>query len=189
MSVLPEFEILKKKAEKKLSESLGGECCIHVVEGFNEETSLIIRNIDNIKFREELQYNNDEIEERMNRPGFVCVLIYLNKEPIAFEYGYMVAEGVFFSDSQATLIEGKGVGSTQFALEILYLYHKGYKVIQLTTEEIDEQGRLLRSFWERLGFVKIREDKNGNVDMELKLNNNTAIMLYQRYILPRYFFI
>jgi hypothetical protein len=185
MRDIPGFEVLKKSAEERLSKSLEGECKIQIIESFDKETSLIIHKIDNMKFRKELQYNQNEIVDRMNKPGFICVLIYLNEEPIAFEYGYNISDEVFFSDSQATLVEGKGIGSTQFALEILYLFHNGYDTIQLTTEELDEQGRSLRSFWERLGFVKIGEDKDGNVDMELKLSHDAAWLLYQKYILPR----
>ncbi|MCJ7731569.1 hypothetical protein MUP51_04575, partial [Candidatus Bathyarchaeota archaeon] len=105
-------------------------------------------------------------------------------EPIAFEYGYDVSEGVYFSDSQATLIEGKGVGTTQFALEILYLYQKGYTCVRLSTEEKDEMERALRSFWEHMGFVKLRED-GGNVDMELVLSPEAALRQYRKYIMPR----
>ena len=185
MSEIPEYEILEKKAEEKLGKALNGDARVKLVKGYDEETLRIIREIDHEKFREELQYNRDEIEERMRKSGFLCVLIYLDSAPIAFEYGYDLEDGVYFSDSQATLIEGKGVGTTQFALEILYLYHRGYRCVRLTTEELDEQGRELRSFWEKMGFVKLGEDKDGNVDMELKLTPEAAEYQYRRYILPR----
>jgi hypothetical protein len=185
MSQIPEYEILEKKAEEKLGKTLDGEARIKLVKGYDEETLRIIKAIDHKKFREELQYDRDEIEDRMRKPGFLCVLIYLNDDPIAFEYGYDLGDGVYFSDSQATLIEGKGVGTTQFALEILYLYHRGYRGVRLATEETDEQGRALRSFWEKMGFVKVGENEDGNVDMELKLTPEAAEYQYRRYILPR----
>lgn len=185
MTQIPDYEILEKMAEEKLSNRLDGESRIRLVKGFDEETLGIIREIDHEKFREELQYSGDEIEARMRKPGFLCVLIYLDGKPIAFEYGYDIEDGVYFSDSQATLIEGKGVGTTQFALEILYLYLRGYRKVQLTTEELDDQGRALRSFWERMGFVKLGEDEDGNVEMELELTPEAARYQYERYILPR----
>lgn len=185
MSQIPEYEILEQKAEEKLGKALGGETRIELIKEYNAETIRIIREIDHKKFREELQYSGDEIEERMKKQGFLCVLIYLNNEPIAFEYGYDMGDGVYFSDSQASLIEGKGVGTTQFALEILYLYHRGYSGVRLSTEEMDEQGRALRSFWEKMGFVKLGEDEDGNVDMELTLTPEAAEYQYRRYILPR----
>jgi len=61
------------------------------------------------------------IEQRMMKPGFLCLLVYLEDKPIAFEYGYDESDGVYFSDSQATLIEGKGVGTTQFARDTVSL--------------------------------------------------------------------
>jgi len=185
MTKIPSYMVLERMAEEKLSNRLGGESRIRLVKGYDEETLAIIRDIDHRKFREELQYSGDEIEERMRSPGFLCVLIYLDGRPIAFEYGYDIDEGVYFSDSQATLIEGKGVGTTQFALELLYLYQQGYRKVQLTTEELDEQGRALRNFWERMGFEKISENEDGNVEMEMELNPETAQYQYTRYIMPR----
>ena len=182
---IPEYEELKKTAEEKLRKSLNKDTSVVLVKGYDEEALRIIREIDNEKFREELQYSNEEIEERMKNPGFLCFLIYVEGKPIAFEYGYDIGDGVYFSDSQATLIEGKGIGTTQFALEILYLYHRGYSKVKLTTEELDEQGRALRSFWERMGFVKLGEAEDGNVEMELELSPESAKYQYERYILPR----
>ncbi len=185
MTQIPDYEILEKMAEEKLEKRLNGKCRVKLVRGYEEETLRIIRDIDHRKFRAELQYSGKEIEERMRMPGFLCVLIYLDGVPIAFEYGYDIGDGVYFSDSQATLIEGKGVGTTQFALELLYLYQRGYRKVQLTTEELDEQGRALRSFWGRMGFVKIGENEDGNVEMEMELNPETARYQYERYIMPR----
>jgi hypothetical protein len=185
MSNLPAFDILQGMAEKKLSERLKGFCSICLVKGYDEKIEAIIHEIDQAKFREELRYDDSEIMERMRKPGFLCVMVYLNSKPIAFEYGYDISDGVYFSDSQATLIEGKGVGTTQFSLEILYLYQHGYREIQLTTEELDDQGRALRSFWERMGFTNLGEDKDGNVDMKLILTPELAQYQYERYIKTR----
>ena len=185
MCQIPEYKKLKELAEQKLSNRLNGDCYIRLLKGYDEETLSIIKRIDHKKFREELWYTNNEIKERMEKPGFLCFLVYYNGEPIAFEYGYDLAEGVYFSDSQATLIEGKGVGTTQFALEILYLFHNNYKKIKLTTEEVDDEGRELRIFWERMGFVKLGEDEKGSVDMEIELTLDAAQYQYERYIKPR----
>ena len=184
MSQIPEYEELRRMAEDKLGKTLNGECSIRIVKGYDEETLNVIRRIDHTKFREELQYDSTEIKERMEKSGFMCFMIYLNGDPLAFEYGYDDGEKAYFSDSQATLIEGKGVGTTQFALEILYLYHKGYNTIRLSTEEQDEQGRTLRSFWEKMGF-RITKEYDGTIDMELYLTPEAAKYQYQRYIVPR----
>ncbi|MCW4014651.1 MAG: hypothetical protein NWF07_16915 [Candidatus Bathyarchaeota archaeon] len=185
MSHIPEFPELLRLAETKLTQRLGGSTRVQFIRGYDEEIQTIIHAIDKKKFREELRYTLLEIEQRMMKPGFLCLLVYLDDEPIAFEYGYDVSEGVYFSDSQAALIEGKGVGTTQFALEILYLYKKGYKQITLSTEELDDQGRTLRSFWERMGFSVTNRDAGGNVDMMMELSPETAYYQYERYIKPR----
>lgn len=185
MTQIPAYEELKRLAEEKLSKSLNGDSNVKLIKGYDKETLKIICEIDHEKFREELQYDTSEIEERMRKPGYLCFLVYLNGKPIAFEYGYDEDNGVYFSDSQATLIEGKGIGTTQFALEILYLYHRGYTKIKLTTEEMDEKGRTLSNFWERMGFIKTCENNEGNVEMELDLTPEAAKYQYERYILPR----
>ena len=184
MSQIPEYEELRRMAEDKLGKALNGECSIRLVKGYDEEILKIIKKIDHTKFREELQYDQKEIRERMEKPGFMCFMIYHNGEPIAFEYGYDDGEKAYYSDSQATLIEGKGVGTTQFALEILYLYHNSYNIVRLSTEEQDEQGRALRSFWEKMGF-RVTKEYDGTIDMELDLTHEAAQYQYQRYIMPR----
>ena len=185
MSHIPGFPELLQLAETKLTHRLGDSTRIQFIMGYDEGVQTIIHTIDRKKFREELRYTPLEIEQRMMKPGFLCLLVYLDDKPIAFEYGYDVSEGVYFSDSQATLIEGKGVGTTQFALEILYLYKNGYKQITLSTEELDEQGRTLRSFWERMGFSVTKRDPDGNVDMMMELTPETAYYQYEHYIKQR----
>jgi len=183
MRHIPGFPEMLRLAETKLTHRLDGKTRIRFIKGYDEGVQAIIHSIDREKFREELRYTPLEIEQRMMKPGFLCLLVYLEDKPIAFEYGYDESDGVYFSDSQATLIEGKGVGTTQFALEILYLYKNGYKQIKLSTEELDDQGRTLRSVWERMGFRVINRDPNGNVDMIMELTPESAQYQYEHYIL------
>lgn len=185
MNNIPGFPELLRLAETKLTQRLGGRTRIRFIMGYDEGVMGIIHSIDREKFREELRYTLLEIEQRMNKPGFLCLLVYLDDKPIAFEYGYDSSENVYYSDCQATLIEGKGIGTTQFALEILYLYKKGYKQITLSTEELDEQGRTLRSIWERMGFSVTNRDPNGNVDMMMELTPESVYYQYEHYIKPR----
>ena len=69
--------------------------------------------------------------------------------------------------------------------EILYLYKNGYKQIKLSTEERDDQGRTLRSFWERMGFRAINRDPDGNVDMIMELTPKSAQYQYEHYIMSK----
>ncbi len=91
---------------------------------------------------------------------------------------------MFFSDSQASLVEGRGIGSTLFALEIILQYLDGYQKVMLYTEEVDGQGRRLREFWERLGFKKTSEE-GGNITMEVVLREDLVGELYYRFVAQR----
>jgi len=110
MSVeIPSFEDALTMAEDKLSRSMVGECIITVHRGLDDELKQIIMEIDQEKFREELQYDDAEIDERSNTKGFLLLLLSLDRRPVGFDCGYDDAEpGAFFSDSSATLIERKG---------------------------------------------------------------------------------
>ena len=152
---------LREEAQERISRQLGRPVELVVLRGFSEAALEDITRLDNVKFREELRYSREEAASRMQRPGFLCLLVYSEGGLVAFEYGYDMGEGVFFSDSQASLVEGRGIGSTLFALEIILQYLDGYRKVMLFTEEVDGQGRRLREFWERLGFKKTSEEEEG----------------------------
>src|SRR5512138_3594911 len=100
------------KAEAKLTSVLGGECRITVHHEFPQGLARIVEEIENRKFRQELQYSIPELLERSKKKGFTVILFELNGEPFAFDLGYTDAdENAYFGDSAATLIERKGVGA------------------------------------------------------------------------------
>lgn len=72
-----------------------------------------------------------------NEPGFFCLLVYLDNEVVAYDFGYDVGDGIFFSDSTATLIEKKGIGTILAVLEQVYLYENEYQQVRFKTEELD----------------------------------------------------
>jgi hypothetical protein len=181
-SSLPPFEEALKRAESNLSRSLGGCVTISVHYGLDDALINTIRAIDNEKFREELRYDESEIEERGATKGFLCLIAHLDGQPVAFDYGYDDEEGVFFSDSSASLIERKGLGTTLFALEIIHDLERGYRVIKLVTEEMDDQGRALRGLWERFGFEPVSVDPLKGIEMSMTLTHEAVADIYQRYI-------
>lgn len=183
---LPSFEEALRRAEGNLSRSLGGVVTISVHYKLDEELRQVIQAIDHEKFREELQYTREEIEERATTRGFLCLVAHLNGRPVAFDYGYNnEEEGVFFSDSSASLIERKGLGTTLFALEIIHDLEQGYRLIKLVTEEMDEQGRALRGLWERFGFKPVNFDPVKGIEMTLELTPEAVAGIYERYISSR----
>lgn len=160
-----------KRSEDILSESLNGIVQIKCHKKLSKELVTEIRSIDSKKFREELQYDELDLSTRASLPGFYCLLVYLNDELIAFNYGYEYTEdSVFFSDSAATLIERKGIARLLSLLELLYVFESGYKKIKFTTEETDELGRPLREIWEKQGYKTEKIYPDGNIDMVLKVN-------------------
>ena len=91
------------KAEAKLGGVLGGECSITVHHEFPQGLARVVEEIENRKFRQELQYTLRELVERSKRRGFTCILFTLDGEPFAFDLGYSDAdEGAYFGDSAAT---------------------------------------------------------------------------------------
>jgi len=184
MSVeIPSFHEALKMAEAKLSRSMGGECVITFHNGLDDELKRVIMEIDHEKFREELQYESSEIDVRSRTKGFLLLLLHLDGRPVGFDYGYEDdEEGAFFSDSSATLIERKGVGSTLFALEIIHCYWRGYRTSKLVTEERDEQGRPLREIWGKFGFTVSEVDCQTGIEMRLTLTPEAVDRVYRRYI-------
>jgi len=171
------------KAEIKLGSVLGSECRITVHHDFPKGLVQVVEEIENRKFRSELQYTFNELVERSKRPGFTCILFTLDGEPFAFDLGYSdVEEGAYFGDSAATLIERKGVGAVLTALDALYCWDAGYKSVKMITEEEDQTGHRLREYWERFGFRVTGVDSKVGVEMRLDLTPANVKALCDKYI-------
>ncbi|MFH0849653.1 MAG: hypothetical protein V1924_01790 [Candidatus Bathyarchaeota archaeon] len=149
-------------AERRLSGSLGGDVRISAHTRLDEGLVAKIAAIDHVKFRRELWYTGEELRARVGRPGFFCLMVELDGEPVAYDFGYRdEEEGVYFSDSSATLVERKGVGTVLAVLEMVYLLESGYRAVKFTTEEYDQAGRPLRQIWENLGYRTVSVDASG----------------------------
>jgi hypothetical protein len=166
---VPSFDELVRKTEEILGEKLQGKVSIEVHTHNNETLLDELTMIDNAKFREELRYDRAELKQKLSNPGTFCLMVYLNGEPIAFDYGYDDSDKVYFSDTSATLIERKGIGKMLGVLELVHLYEKGYDSLLFTTEEMDEQGRPLRQIWENQGYKTVSVAPDGGVDMMLEI--------------------
>jgi len=184
MESVPSYIEALQRAEHRLSGLLEGICTITLHTELSDDFAEAIKSVDNQKFRQELRYSIEEIKERAAKPGFKAFLASLDGVMIAFDFGYSDREpGVFFSDTTATLIEGKKIGSTLFALEIIYNEENEYWATMLATEEYDEKNRPLESIWGKLGFRTVRKREDGNILMRLDHSPKALRYLYEKYIL------
>jgi hypothetical protein len=178
---IPKLRDAIKKAETILSESLNGDVKIHGYKTTSKELMRKIMTIDSAKFRQELQYDELELTQRTSTLGFYCLMVYLDGTPVAFDYGYDAPEeDVFFSDSEATMIERKGIGRLLGILELLYLFENGYKAVKFTTEEMDDAGRPLREIWEKQGYRVAATYPDGGVDMVLEITSSIVTERVQK---------
>ncbi|MCX6648352.1 MAG: hypothetical protein NTV61_03055 [Candidatus Bathyarchaeota archaeon] len=179
----PSFRDYLGKAEAKLSGALGGTCRVAVYHEMNRDILRIIAEIEDERFRSELRYSEKELTIRSKKRGFTCFIVYLGERPVAFVFGFDDPErGAYFSDSAATLIERKGVGSILTALETLYCIEKGYVSEKMITEDLDESGRRLVEYWARFGFYVTGRDPKIGVEMRLEITQDVVKRLLDKYL-------
>jgi len=177
------FEETRRKAEARLSGTLGEACSIVVYHELSGDLFREIEEIESRRFRQELRYTPEELSSHSSKGGFTCLMVYLDGEAVAFDFGYDdTEEGAYFSDTAATLIERRGIGATLTALEALYCFEVGYRSVKMITEEEDESGRRLREYWERFGFRETGVDPSAGVEMRLDLGPVVVRDLCERYV-------
>jgi hypothetical protein len=180
---VPSLEEVLRSSESILSDSLCGTVKISTHRGVDEKLLDMVYAIDHDRFRRELWYDREELREKFGRAGFFCLLVSLNDEPIAYDFGFDDAEeGVYFSDSSATMIERKGVGTVLAVLELVYLYECGYSSVKFTTEELDQAGRPLRLIWEKRGYRTLSSDPLTGVTMMLEITADVVNERIEKYI-------
>ena len=129
--------------------------------------------IDNVAFREELHYSDEELQERWNKNNCQLVFLLDDSGPVAVHLGYDLESDsdTYYIDTLATKLEGKGIGSilTNYIKE--YAKEEEYFNVQLDTEAVNERGIPLRHFYEKNGFKIVHYDPTGNLTMKLILHN------------------
>lgn len=127
--------------------------------------------IDNVAFREELHYSDEDLQERWNKSNRQFVFLLDESGPLAVHLGYDLEPNsdTYYIDTLATKMEGKGIGSmlTNYIKE--YAKEEDYSELQLDTEAVNERGVLLRHFYEKNGFKLVHNDPDGNITMKLYL--------------------
>lgn len=168
--------------EERLTEKLGEPTSISFRTYLDERLIQKITEIDHEKFRSELWYTSDELIEISHKKDFICLLVHVNSEPIAFLYGYDddFDPHWFFLDEIATQTEGKGIGKVLILLLLVYCFELDYTFITLYTEDQDEKGRKLRNFYEHLGFTYMGTEPELGVIMKYKINEEELLRLYNQ---------
>jgi len=185
---IPKLQDAIAEAEAKLSNTLGGVLKITIHHKLSNDRLTMVREIEQKVFRQELQYTVEELTDASNMPGFTCFLCSLDGGLFAYDFGYDDLEkDEFYDDKTVTLIEKKGVGTFLTVLVALNCYWTGYKSINTITEEMDQEGRQLRKYYERFGYRVTSISKRTNVstprvDMKLLLTSEIVQELCKKYI-------
>ena len=178
----PLFEDALKRAVERAEEKLEQSCSITVHTHLSGELIAQLEVIDHEKFRQELWYTHEEFLEKTRQKDFICFVLSVNDEPAAFLYGYDYHADPkgFFLDEVAAQIEGKGLGKILITLLFVYCYELGYESVVLYTEDIDQEGRHLREFYEHMGFHVETTDPTLGVVMKYSIEEKSLNALYKR---------
>jgi hypothetical protein len=141
----PFFDEASGKVEERLGNLLGEPVKISVHVSLDRKLIDEITEIESTMFRDELRYDLWELIAKSRKHGFVLIMVRQGKEPLAFFFGYedMNLPSGYYGDTLASLAEGKGVGSSLFALVHIYCYENGYTTT-CHTEETDEKEKTQR---------------------------------------------
>jgi hypothetical protein len=178
----PTFAEAMTATEAKLSQTMSSNCTIRVHTTLNDALIQTILRVDAYKFRQELQYRREEVIEHSNNPGFILLTAECSGQPLGIAYGYNKPEDGFFLDTLASMNEGKGVGHTLATLIIIHAQNIGHTHMTLYTEEQDEKGRMLRKFYQKMGFIYLGTDPDKGDVMKLQITPEKTTELYARYI-------
>ena len=137
----------------------------------NEDLIETILKVDAYKFRQELRYRREEIIEHSGNPGFILITAEPNGQPLGIVYGYDEPDGGFFLDTLASMVEGRGIGHTLATLITIHAENTAHNHVTLYTEEEDEQGRKLRLFYQKMGFVYLCTEADKGDVMVLQTNS------------------
>jgi len=181
----PFFEEASRRVEERLGTLLGKPVKISTYVSLDRKLIDDILKVDSAMFREELRYDLWDLMTRSKRPGFVLLMVRQGREPLAFFFGYADSgfPGGYYGDTMASLVEGKGVGSSLFTLVHIYCYENGYNHFSCHTEEVDERGRKLRDWYIAMGMDHVETTPEYGDLMRVRLTPKHVIWMYHRYIL------
>ena len=179
------FSEAVKAAEERFTRIVGEPCTISIYSKLNDNIEGIVKGIETQQFRKELRYSHEEFLFRSRKKGFTLIMVRGYEKTLAFFFGYEDEDlpGGFYGDTLASLIEGKGLGTTLFTIVHLYCYFKGYSHFTCNTEERDEKGRRLREWYKATGMEYIKTDPKEGDLMRVRLTKEHITWMYRRFIL------
>lgn len=126
--------------------------------------------IEKVAFREELRYSFKEVEEKINVEGVFFLFILIDNVPEAFILGnasQIETRRVFFLDTIAVKNQGRGIGKIMLKFLINWMKKENFEGIFVYTEDVDEKHIPLRDFYEKIGFILLNREIDGNLSMIL----------------------
>lgn len=142
-----------------------------IPEKLTDEVLNWYHDIDNVAFREELRYSNEELRERWNKENRQFIFLVDETGPLAVHLGYDLEHNsdTYYIDTLATKLEGKGIGSILANYIKEYAKEEEYSDLQLDTEVVNERGVPLKHFYEKNGFLLVDSYEDGNITMKYKI--------------------
>ena len=155
----------------ELNEKFNTHIQVIVPEYLTDEILNWYHQIDQTAFRKELQYSDEELKERWNKPNKQLIFLVDETGPLAVHLGYDLEKDsdTYYIDTLASKVEGKGIGSILTNHIKDYAKQEDYSELQLDTEAVNERGVLLKHFYEKNGFRIFHNDPNGNLTMKFKI--------------------
>ncbi len=129
--------------------------------------------LEHLSFRPQLRYTRAELTDRLQSTESLLMFILADGRPEVVLLGYALADvsrRTFYLDTIAVRRRGLGIGTEVIRALINWLRSAGYESIELDTEETDEKGIPLCSFYRRLGFQIVSTYEDGDIRMKLVLD-------------------
>ncbi len=165
---ISEQSLLWSQLRESLSRMLNQSVELHFPTEWCDKHLRWYEELESISFRSQLRYTISEIEDRLRSTDPFVMFVLADGQPEAVILGYAldnVPRRTFYLDTIAVRRRGMGIGTQLLKTLIKWLQIVGYERIELDTEETDEKGIPLRSFYMRLGFEVLSVDAKGDVRM------------------------
>lgn len=156
---------------KEINEKYKTNLQVVIPEELTDDVLKWYHQIDQTAFRKNLQYTDEELREKWNKPNKQLVFLVDETGPLAVHLGYELDDNstTYYIDTLATKLEGKGIGSIIANYIKEYAKEEEYEDLQLDTEAVNERGVPLKHFYEKNGFIQIETYADGNITMKYKI--------------------
>jgi len=148
-----DYEKLLKCAERQLSRKIGFKFIIAKKTSVTNKIISDLIEIEKKTFKREFRYTIKEFIERSKKKDFVLFITYALRTPFGFALGYKEECNVYYLDTLATILKGRGIGKTLLHLLSIWSFEKGHICITIRTKN-DKHHHTIE-FYEEEGFYRI----------------------------------